>query len=79
MDTRLSRRRLLQAGAAGAAGAALLPAVGCSSDDAGAALRFFDVYRRMVGGELQLQVSMADGPQIGSVAVDGFALRADSE
>jgi arylsulfatase A-like enzyme len=34
VDTRLSRRRLLQAGAAGAAGAALLPAAGCSSDDA---------------------------------------------
>ena len=33
MDVRLSRRRLLQAGAAGAAGAAILPAVGCSSDD----------------------------------------------
>lgn len=36
MDTRLSRRRLLQAGAAGAAGAAVLPALGCSSDDAAA-------------------------------------------
>jgi arylsulfatase A-like enzyme len=32
VDTRLSRRRLLQAGAAGAAGAAILPALGCSSD-----------------------------------------------
>ncbi len=33
MDARLSRRRLIQAGAAGAAGAALLPAAGCDSDD----------------------------------------------
>jgi arylsulfatase A-like enzyme len=33
VDTRLSRRRLLQAGAVGAAGAAVLPAAGCSSDD----------------------------------------------
>jgi arylsulfatase A-like enzyme len=33
VDNRLSRRRLLQAGAAGAAGAALLPALGCNSDD----------------------------------------------
>jgi arylsulfatase A-like enzyme len=33
VDKRLSRRRLLQAGAAGAAGAALLPALGCSTDD----------------------------------------------
>jgi arylsulfatase A-like enzyme len=34
VDTRLSRRRFLQAGAAGAAGAALLPAAGCSLDPA---------------------------------------------
>jgi arylsulfatase A-like enzyme len=33
VDSRLSRRRLLQAGAAGAAGAALLPTLGCNSDD----------------------------------------------
>ena len=33
MDARLTRRRLLQAGAAGAAGATLLPALGCSSGD----------------------------------------------
>jgi arylsulfatase A-like enzyme len=33
VETRLSRRRLLQAGAAGVAGAALLPSVGCSSDE----------------------------------------------
>ena len=33
METRLSRRRLFQAGAAGAAGAALLPVLGCNSDD----------------------------------------------
>jgi arylsulfatase A-like enzyme len=35
VDTRLSRRRFLQAGAAGAAGAAFLPGLGCSSDDDG--------------------------------------------
>jgi arylsulfatase A-like enzyme len=33
VDARLSRRQLLRAGAAGAAGAALLPGFGCSSDD----------------------------------------------
>jgi arylsulfatase A-like enzyme len=33
VDTRLSRRRLLQAGAASAAGAVILPALGCSTDD----------------------------------------------
>jgi hypothetical protein len=37
VDTRLSRRRLLQAGAAGAAGTALIPAAGCNSDDDAAA------------------------------------------
>jgi hypothetical protein len=45
------------------------------SDDAGATLRFFDIYRRMTGGALNLQVSMGDGPQTGTVAVDAFALR----
>ena len=37
MSSRLSRRRLLQAGAAGAAGASLLPVLGCSSGDGAAA------------------------------------------
>ena len=37
MDARLTRRRLLQAGAAGAAGATLLPTLGCSPDDEDAA------------------------------------------
>jgi arylsulfatase A-like enzyme len=35
VDARLSRRRFIQAGAAGAAGAALLPTVGCDSDASG--------------------------------------------
>jgi arylsulfatase A-like enzyme len=35
VNPRLSRRQLLRAGAAGAAGAALLPALGCSSSDGG--------------------------------------------
>jgi hypothetical protein len=32
---RMNRRRFLQAGAAGAAGAALLPTVGCALDETG--------------------------------------------
>jgi hypothetical protein len=32
------------------------------AEDAGALLRFLDVYRRMVGGDLTMQMSAGDGP-----------------
>jgi hypothetical protein len=51
------------------------PIVVLQSADAGATLRFVDLYRRMVGGQLELNVSVGDGPQYGNVAIDGFALR----
>jgi hypothetical protein len=45
------------------------------SEDAGATLRFVDLYRRMVGGQLTFQITGGDGPQAGNVVIDGFALR----
>ncbi|MEA1831918.1 DUF3971 domain-containing protein [Methylobacterium durans] len=51
------------------------PVLNVDSADAGATLRFVDIYRRMYGGRLLLNVSMNDGPQAGAVNVRNFALR----
>jgi hypothetical protein len=51
------------------------PTLNVQSQDAGATLRFLDIYKRMVGGDLALQVSTGDGPQAGGVTVSGFSLR----
>lgn len=51
------------------------PSVMVQSRDAGATLRFLDIYRRMAGGELAFQISMNDGPQRGSVTMSSFALK----
>jgi hypothetical protein len=51
------------------------PVLVLESQDAGATLRFVDLYRRMHGGALALQVTTGDGPQRGTVAVDEFRLR----
>jgi hypothetical protein len=53
------------------------PVLTLQAQDAGALLRFLDVYRRMVRGRLALQVALGDGVQVGSLAVDDFALRAE--
>lgn len=45
------------------------------SQDAGAMLRFLDIYRRMIGGDLALQAAMGEGVQTGSLSVHGFTLR----
>lgn len=45
------------------------------TDDAGAALRFLDVYRRMIGGEGQFQIALGDTRQAGVVQVRNFVLR----
>jgi len=44
------------------------------AEDAGALLRFVDVYRRMSGGDLILQLATGDGPQAGHVILRSFAL-----
>jgi hypothetical protein len=51
------------------------PVVLLQTEDAGATLRFVDLYRRMVGGRLLFEVSVGDAPQYGNVSIDGFALR----
>ncbi len=51
------------------------PVLTVESYDAGAFLRFFDLYSRMQGGEMQLSVTMGTGSQQGSVVVRDFALR----
>ncbi len=39
----------------------------CSNrSDAGATLRFVDIYQRMIGGALSVQLTTGDGPQRGS-------------
>ena len=51
------------------------PVIVLQSDDAGATLRFADLYNRMVGGQLTFQITSGDGPQAGNVTIDEFALR----
>ena len=45
------------------------------SGNAGATLRFLDIYRRMAGGILSLQVTMGQEPQRGRIWIDSFSLR----
>jgi hypothetical protein len=50
------------------------PVLSLRSDDAGALLRFADIYSRMVGGRLTLQMT-TDARQSGTVTVQDFVLR----
>lgn len=51
------------------------PVLVLESQDAGATLRFLDIYRRMRGGSLAFQVTTGDGPQRGVVTIQQFVLR----
>ncbi|GEP08303.1 AsmA-like C-terminal region-containing protein [Methylobacterium gnaphalii] len=51
------------------------PLLSLESTDSGATLRFFDVYKRMYGGKLDLSLYLNDGPQQGAVKVSNFVLR----
>lgn len=44
------------------------------ADDAGSLLRFADIYRRMSGGDLILQMATGDGPQAGVMQLRSFSL-----
>lgn len=44
------------------------------ADDAGALLRFADIYRRMVGGDLILHMATGEGPQSGFAMLRSFTL-----
>ncbi len=50
------------------------PVVILQAEDAGAFLRFLDIYRRMSGGDLVLQMATGDGPQNGLVQLHSFTL-----
>ncbi|WP_375465087.1 DUF3971 domain-containing protein [uncultured Methylobacterium sp.] len=52
-----------------------VPTLAVESGDAGATLRFVDVYRRMHGGRLNLGIALNDGPQSGVVQIRDFTLR----
>ncbi|HEY8381802.1 MAG TPA: DUF3971 domain-containing protein [Microvirga sp.] len=51
------------------------PSIVIQAEDAGALLRFVDIYRRMAGGDLVLQLSTGDGPQAGFLTLHSFLLR----
>lgn len=51
------------------------PLLNLESADSGATLRFLDIYKRMYGGRLALNVYLNDGPQSGVVQIKDFALR----
>ncbi|QDI81569.1 DUF3971 domain-containing protein [Methylorubrum populi] len=51
------------------------PLLTLDSVDSGATLRFLDIYKRMYGGRLALNVYLNDGPQAGVVQIKDFALR----
>ena len=75
METRLSRRRLLQAGAAGAAGAALLPAAGCSSNASGLGDGRQNVIVLIVDSLRPDHVGAYGSPQVQTPNVDALAAR----
>ncbi|MCJ2049253.1 DUF3971 domain-containing protein [Methylobacterium sp. J-070] len=52
-----------------------VPTLAVDSADAGASLRFVDVYRRMYGGRLNAGIGLNDGPQSGVVQIRDFSLR----
>jgi hypothetical protein len=51
------------------------PVIVLQAEDAGAMLRFGDIYKRMIGGALALQATLGDAPQVGAVSIENFALR----
>jgi hypothetical protein len=50
------------------------PLITLQAEDAGSLLRFLDIYRRMTGGELVLQLVTGDGPQAGFLNLRSFTL-----
>jgi hypothetical protein len=45
------------------------------SGDAGATLRFLDLYKRMVGGELLVKTTIGEAVQSGTITIGSFAVR----
>ena len=71
---RLTRRRLIQAGAAGAAGAALLPTLGCNVEESGATGRM-NVLLLIIDSLRPDHVGAYGSPQIQTPNVDSLANR----
>jgi arylsulfatase A-like enzyme len=74
VDTRLSRRRFIQAGAVGAAGAALLPTLGCSIEESGATGRM-NVLLLIIDSLRPDHVGAYGSPQVQTPNVDSLANR----
>jgi arylsulfatase A-like enzyme len=70
----LSRRRFIQAGAAGAAGAALLPSMGCSIEESGATGRM-NVLLLIIDSLRPDHVGAYGSPQVQTPNVDSLARR----
>jgi hypothetical protein len=52
-----------------------VPVLQVESADAGATLRFVDIYKRMFGGRLNAGINLNDGPQAGVIQIRNFTLR----
>ena len=52
-----------------------VPTLAVESADAGATLRFLDIYKKMYGGRLAAGIGLNDGPQTGVVQIRDFSLR----
>ncbi|MBF9232475.1 YhdP family protein [Microvirga alba] len=50
------------------------PVIILQAEDGGALLRFLDIYRRMSGGDLVLQMATGDGPQAGTLNIRDFTV-----
>jgi arylsulfatase A-like enzyme len=74
VDARLTRRRFIQAGAAGAAGAALLPAAGCTIEESGATRRM-NVVLLIIDSLRPDHVGAYGSPQVQTPNVDRLANR----
>jgi hypothetical protein len=51
------------------------PVIVAQAEDAGGFLRFLDVYRRMEGGDLVVQLATGEGPQAGFLTLHNFMVR----
>ena len=53
------------------------PVLSARSTDAGATLRFLDLYKRMLGGTLSVDARYAEAAQEGVLSIDGFQLKGE--
>jgi hypothetical protein len=52
-----------------------VPLILLEAADAGGMLRFLDIYRRMAGGDLVMQLALGEGPQAGFLTLRDFVLK----